>query len=236
MDRSANMFSLSRLWVASRDSLRANVVPGILLSLIGVGVVFLYYRVEGLRDTFVWIGELRARHGFLYSGLATALFGGAIPFLFLWVNRRIPPGRVLGWGVFLVVFWAIRGMEVDAFYRLQAWKFGEEPNARTISVKVLVDQFVYCPFWSAPVTTFFYAWRDAGFSWKVLRPRLGRSFLIFEVPSVLLSIWVVWIPATAIIYSLPSPLQIPLFNLVLCFYVLLVSVLSMRSGEAAPVP
>jgi hypothetical protein len=46
---------------------------------------------------------------------------------------------------------------------------------------------------------------------------------------VLLGIWVVWIPATSIIYSLPLPLQIPLFNLVLCFYVLTVSALTLRN-------
>ena len=34
----------------------------------------------------------------------------------------------------------------------------------------------------------------------------------------------VWTPATAIVYSLPTALQIPLFNLTLCFFVLLVSV------------
>jgi hypothetical protein len=48
--------------------------------------------------------------------------------------------------------------------------------------------------------------------------------LIFTVTT-----WVVWIPGTAIIYSLPSPLQIPLFNLTLCFFVILVSVFSQKN-------
>ena len=39
-----------------------------------------------------------------------------------------------------------------------------------------------------------------------------------------LTTWMVWTPATAIVYSLPTALQIPLFNLTLCFFVLLVSV------------
>jgi hypothetical protein len=36
----------------------------------------------------------------------------------------------------------------------------------------------------------------------------------------------IWIPAVSIIYSMPNELQIPLFNLVLCFWVLLLNVLN----------
>jgi hypothetical protein len=39
----------------------------------------------------------------------------------------------------------------------------------------------------------------------------------------------VWIPAVATIYSLPSALQVPLFNLVLCFWCLLISFISRAS-------
>ena len=53
-----------------------------------------------------------------------------------------------------------------------------------------------------------------------------------EVARLLLSTWLVWIPATAIIYSLPSALQVPLFSLTLCFFVLLVSVFSADQGKA----
>jgi predicted branched-subunit amino acid permease len=50
--------------------------------------------------------------------------------------------------------------------------------------------------------------------------------LIFTVTT-----WVVWIPGTAIIYSLPYPLQIPLFNLTLCFFVILVGVFSQKENR-----
>jgi hypothetical protein len=41
--------------------------------------------------------------------------------------------------------------------------------------------------------------------------------------TVLFSTWVVWIPAVSIVYSLPSALQLPIFNLVLCFWCLLLT-------------
>jgi TRAP-type C4-dicarboxylate transport system permease small subunit len=39
----------------------------------------------------------------------------------------------------------------------------------------------------------------------------------------LLATWSVWIPLMAIIYSLPLPLQFPLFSLALTFWVLLLT-------------
>jgi hypothetical protein len=46
-----------------------------------------------------------------------------------------------------------------------------------------------------------------------------------------MSTWAVWIPAVTIIYCLPAPLQIPLFNLVLCFWVLVLSFISKRPAD-----
>ena len=158
--------------------------------------------------------------------MATAIFGGLIPFLYLLAAGYVPRDKTLTWGLFFVIYWSIRGIEVDAFYRLQDWLFGSGTDWQTITTKVLIDQFVYCPFWAAPITAICYAWKSVDFSWKRLRERCNRRLVLFEIPSVLLSTWIVWIPATAIIYSLPLPLQMPLFNLVLCFFVLLVSVLN----------
>ena len=56
------------------------------------------------------------------------------------------------------------------------------------------------------------------------RQSFGQRVLV-----VVCSTWVVWIPAVAIIYSLPSALQVPLFNLVLCFWCLLMSFISRES-------
>lgn len=223
---------LRELWSTSVQGVRANLVPGLALWFVGLGVVWLYYFVDSTEGLFLTITDLKVRHGYAYSGVATALFGGLIPFAYLWCSKRVPPGCALAWALFYVIYWAIRGIEVDALYRLQAWFFGNDTQWQTILTKVLVDQFIYCPFWSAPVTAICFGWRDSGFSWTRFKPRLTSRFFLFDIPSVLLSIWIVWIPATAIIYALPLPLQIPLFNLVLCFFVLLISVLSGK--RAAP--
>jgi len=211
--------------------MKQNLVPGMVLWIIALSVVLAYYFVDASRPSFDAIVRLRQRYGYLYSGIATGIFGGLIPWLYLWTSKQIPTGRARNWGLFYVLFWALRGIEVDAFYRLQDWLFGTGPHWRTILPKVLVDQFVYCVLFSAAFTTIAYAWRDVDFSWSRLRRQLNRHLFFEDVPSVLLSTWLVWIPATAIIYALPLPLQIPLFNLVLCFFVLLVSMLNKPATE-----
>ena len=88
---------------------------------------------------------------------------------------------------------------------------------------MLLDQFVYNTFWSAPMSALASLWKESAFSWRALRSKFGLDFFTFAVPVTLMSTWVVWIPAVAIIYCLPPPLQIPPFNLVLCFWVLVLS-------------
>ena len=146
-----------------------------------------------------------------------------------WGRTHWPP---LGaWGSVHLLL-GFSGLDVDAFYRLQAWFFGSDNHWQTIVKKVLVDQFVYCILWASPVTAFFYEWKEADFSLSQWRRQWNSSDLLDKIIVFMVSTWIVWIPATAIVYSLPLPLQIPLFNLTLCFFVLLVSVFLEKKRES----
>lgn len=46
-----------------------------------------------------------------------------------------------------------------------------------------------------------------------------------------ISNWLIWIPAVSVIYMMPVDLQLPLFNIVLLFFGLLVAVLSKNERE-----
>jgi len=219
-------YSKSALWRVSVAGFRANLIPGVFLWFTGLGVVVTYYFIDSSRLFFDIVMETKSRYGYLYSFLATGFFGGLIPFLYLWGSRKIKKGMVSSYGLFFVFYWAARGTEVDAFYRLQSILFGDELDWPTVLTKVFVDQFVYCILWAAPVTAVFYGWKEYGFSWSLFLKRTTRQSFFFEVARLLLSTWLVWVPATAIIYSLPPALQVPLFSLTLCFFVLLVSVFS----------
>ena len=225
-------------WISNRqlsvrilEGLRQNFIPGIILWIMGLGLVGTYYLVGTARPLFFQIITWKQDFGYFYSAISTALFGGLIPFIFLRLTGKGDKSNLLQYGSIFVLYWAIRGVDVDAFYRLQAMFFGTGVDWRTIVCKVLVDQFVYCIFWATPVTALFYAWMDVGFSAKRLKAEKNWSEIFDLILIFTVSTWMVWIPGTAIIYSLPSPLQIPLFNLTLCFFVILVSLFGNQSKE-----
>ena len=217
------------LWARNVAAAKANLVPGLILQAVGLLVVLLYYYFEPAKSVFMSVAGFKEQHGYVYSGIATVIFGGLIPCIVHLLTGQVPSGMIRAYALFSIFFWLWRGIEVDAFYRLQAVMFGSEASATVVIKKVLVDQFVYCVLWASPVCAFFYSWRDHRFSWRSYRVTHDAKSFLVEVMSFLVATWMVWIPATAIIYSLPSPLQIPLFNLALCFFVLLMSVLGDRS-------
>ena len=222
-------------WIGNRnlkqrigEGIRVNLIPGLVLWALGGNLVIIYYMGEFSRPWFNEIISLKETYGFAYSAVSTCIFGGLIPYIFMQLTGR---DRLKGFGsgVIFLGYWAIRGIDVDAFYRLQAMVFGTEVDLLTIVAKVLVDQFVYCVVWASPITALFYTWREAGFSLKQWKGNKTWSELFDMILIFTVTTWVVWIPGTAIIYSLPSPLQIPLFNLTLCFFVILVSVFSQKN-------
>ena len=57
---------------------------------------------------------------------------------------------------------------------------------------------------------------------------MDTGFWRRTLPSVLLTNWLVWIPALALVYSLPAALQFPLFSIVMCFFILVVTVMASK--------
>ncbi|MGC4067720.1 MAG: hypothetical protein QM784_24335 [Polyangiaceae bacterium] len=202
------------------------MLPGLALQACALLVVLGYVFVPEFHSALDSVGELKVRYGYLYSAIATAFFGGLVPFLYLRLSGKIAARVAHLELIFYIGFWLWKGMEVDALYRLQSTLFGDETTFRTIATKAFVDQFVYSPIWATPTQVIFFLYKDSGFSLTNMRARLREESFPKRLIVVLISTWVVWIPTVAIVYSLPSALQIPLFNLVLCFWCLLLSTIS----------
>ena len=205
------------------DAAKKNAGPGLLLQGFALALVLLYYFHAPTRQILLKIPELRQGLGLFFPMLTAAVFGGLIPFIFMAVRKGIAPGRYLSILLFMLGFWAVNGLTVDLFYKAQALMFGDQTDAVTIVKKVLVDQFGYSVFWSAPFAVMAMHWKNCNFSFQTARQRFSRSLFTVELPSILISIWAVWIPTVAIVYSLPLALQFPLFNIVLCFWSLLLT-------------
>ncbi len=210
-------------------ALKQNLKPGLVLQAFALLILSIYFFAPAPKPVFVWFGELKAHYGYLYSFTATAFFGGLIPFLYLWLSKSLGNKSVWSVLVFYVVFWGIKGMEVDMFYRFQAQWFGNGNDWQTIITKMAADQFIYSTFWAAPGITIVYLWMESDWNLSAWKRAMNKEFFCVKIPTVVLSNWLVWTPAVCVVYAMPAELQIPLFNLVLCFWVLLLAVLNRRT-------
>ena len=126
-------------------------------------------------------------------------------------------------------------MEIDLWYRLQAHVVGSGHEVSTIVLKVFLDQFVYCPILAVPATAVVYQLVASHFDGHgLLADMRAPGWYRRRVLPVLISNLGVWVPAVAVIYALPTPLQLPLQNIVLCFFTLVVA--HQTRGPALPAP
>ena len=207
------------------EAFRRNRFPALVLQAAAGVILLLFFLVPATRPAFEGIGALKTRHGYLFSALSTMFFGGVVSWAVLWRRGRIPTGQVWAQGLFFLVFWAVQGLMVDTLYRLQGAWFGQGNDPATLFKKVLIDQGPYNLLYATPVSLCFYAWKDAGFSVDRAREALRGEFA-HRYWTIMVSAWIIWIPAVTMIYSLPAELQIPLFNLVVCFFTLVLAFVS----------
>lgn len=218
-------------WRQGLHAARVNLAPGLVLWAVAVAVVLAYYQVDTVRVVLTRLADWKTEVGLLFALVSTAVFGGVIPLLFERLRGRSVSAGVV---VFAVVFWAVKGVEVELLYRLQAFIFGHGTDPATLAKKVLVDQLVYVPCWAVPTMTVAYLWRDGGFRWTALKRRLRPGWYRRRAIPIMVANWGVWIPAVTCIYLMPLPLQLPLQNLTLCLWVLLLMVIA--RDEPPPMP
>ena len=209
-------------WRAGFHGARALLGPGLVLQAVALALVLAYYFLPAAHAPFAQLAAWRSAGGYVFSALASAVCGGVLPFLYLQLNPATRAANPWPHLFFWAGFWAWKGAEVDLLYRTLAVVFGSEPGFATVVPKVIADQFGYNLLYAAPVGNLCFAWKDAGFRWApgAADLRRGRWFARSVLP-VLLGVWAVWIPVVSCVYSLPPALQIPLFNVALCFWSLL---------------
>lgn len=214
-------------WAAGLRGARANLLPGLALQGFALALVLAYYRHAPTHALLERLAAFRVAQGFAYSIVATAIFGGVLPGLFLRLNPATRGCHDLRQNAFITAFWAYKGLEVDVWYRILAQLVGTGVDSTTVAMKMFTDQFVYCPVFAVPATVVAYAWCESHFvTAPVLADIRAPRWYVRRVLPTLISNLCVWVPAVCLIYSLPTALQVPLFNLVLCFFTLLLAHIS----------
>jgi hypothetical protein len=216
---------MSTLQSNIKTALKQNLIPGIALQVLALTIALCYFYLPSSQGLFTALGDLKSALGWKYAMVSTSLFGGIIPFIYLKLSGQITLGSFKVF-LFYSLFWAYKGIEIDLLYALQASWFGEGNDVVTLVKKVSIDQFVYGTFWAAPSMAIGFLWMESNFKFKLWWQRIDRKLWLLQIPTTLVTNWLIWLPAVTIIYAMPSQLQIPLFNLVLCFFVLLLSAIS----------
>ncbi|PCH86237.1 MAG: hypothetical protein COB88_08455, partial [Flavobacteriales bacterium] len=217
----------SRMATRTREVLHRNMIPGVILQIFVITVVGSYYLSESVAGVFDQVALMKQTYGFYFSAVSTALFGGLIPFL---VQKSRPKYRHLMptshvW--FFLILWLLKGMEIDLLYRFQAMMFGSGKDILTVLYKVGFDSFIYVPLWGLTNCAIVMAWRQMGFNF-------GRTFVLLKqsrwwtdnLMAMLITNWMIWLVAVTGIYCLPLGLQLPVQNMVLCFWCILMIFLS----------
>ncbi len=211
---------------------RANLHISLAIGLFALAVILSYYYIPIINSFFTQIASLKDSAGLRFAMISTAVFGGLLPLL-LEQLRRLPVRELNAKTLFFfLVFWMLKGVEIDLLYAGQAYIFGETPKPTTVLAKTAVDQFIYLPLWGAPTMVLAYLWLDKNFDWRRTLSSVDAGWYKKLVLPVMAVNWIIWIPAVTIIYSLPLPLQLPMQNIVLLmFAVILIFVTSQNTDQ-----
>jgi hypothetical protein len=200
---------------------KANVRPAVALWLLGLSILGAYYFTDAGRAGLERVAAVRETYGLLYAAMATATFGGLIPWLVMRSRPRSRARATAGLLVFMSVLWMIKGVEVHALYAGLALLLGDTNELPVLLGKVALDQGLYAPLYAAPSLLLAYRLHDSGYRLRSLGAVVSRRWWLDEALPVILANSAVWTPAVAMIYALPLALQLPMQNLVLCFWSLI---------------
>lgn len=209
---------------------RANFLPGMLLQCLMVIFFSAYVAHEGTRAFLAEVATFKQETGYLFAFVSYVFASALLPEVLrvaFFQGGRVGRGNV--WSFLTAApLWGTMGIVVDAFYRMQAVWFGAEADVWTVVFKVLVDQFLYSPFFATPVIVAYFYARDRGFRRAAWERIFSRRFVFEHVFPTQVAGWLVWIPGVFLIYAMPSLLQIPVAVLIQTFWILIFTTLGER--------
>lgn len=218
------------LGIRAAKSLR---VPACVLFAVAATLVAGYYTVPAVHTAMDSVSVVKRSLGFGFSFLSTMLLAGLVPWLFRMIIPSLRPKKPLRELIFALAWWGPMGLVLDAFYRLLGHLFDHRgwPLAAVVIAKVITDMGLFTPLYASPANALSHLWKDLGFSFPALRARLGRGWYRRLVLPNLIPNFLIWVPGVAFVYAMPAPLQLPMSNLIGCFWALMCLQLAARTAE-----
>ena len=210
-------------------SARANVVPMVVLWSLAGALVTGYYTVSGVAEALEPLKRWQTERGWVASFLNMFLFCGALPGVFLLVQKSLRVRHPFLMIAVQSVWSGVCGIVSGWMYDLNAHWFGTGLDFRTLTAKTAVAQFLWTPFFFVPIASLVYFWIGRDFSIRRCRNEPKAEFLWSNVSSTLIANWAIWIPCTMLVVMLPTALQVQVSGIVNAFLFLV----QLRIGRCA---
>jgi hypothetical protein len=180
------------------------------LQLLALAIVLAFFRYESVRAFCQTFARWKAAGGYVFSGVAYGLAGGAVPEIVKWLTGadRQPARQRLANGAFNFAIFYLLGMLADGLIRVLVATVGDNHRPATILVKVFTDQFIFTPVLAIPLIAIAYTWREHCFRVVPAVRSLGKAWYVSRVAPMLFPTWAYWVPMTSLMYTLPATLTI----------------------------
>ena len=201
-------------------SVKANAVPMVVLWTMAVALMLGYYRVPWVADGLKPLHEWQDAQGWVAAFLNRFVFCGILPGVFILTMKTLKVRHPLAVILAQTLWSGICGIVSEWMYELNALWFGTGIDFWTLSVKTVVCQFVWTPFFFAPVGALVYFWIGRDFSVERCREDLTSEFWMQTFLPNLLVNWAIWIPCSMLVHMFPTALQIQLTGFVNAYFCL----------------
>lgn len=208
-------------WKIGLIAARANLIPGLILQGAAFGLLAAYYWIPSVRDALDVVTRWQAQYGTAFSLASYLFFCGVVPYFFCLAVPSLRPKEPLKALFFALGFWSVMGLILPNFYAFQIFLYGNAADLRTLTLKVVTDQFGYTAVFASPCVALAHLWKDRGYRWSALKPLLGKGwYRRLVIPNLVMN-WAIWIPSLCVIYSLPAALQSHVAGLIGGFWALM---------------
>ncbi len=214
-------------------AVRANLLPGLLLQGLMAAFLFAYFTHEGTRNFLSEVATVKQEAGLAFAFFSYVVAAAVLPELLriVFFQSGRPTRRNLRSFLAAAPAWGLMGIVVDIFYRYQAMWFGDGATLASVVPKVLVDQFLFSPFFSNPVLIGYFTLAAGGFGRSAWKQVFRAGFIVEKVVPVIVAGWMIWIPGVSVVYSMPQLLQIPVAVIIQCFWVLVFTTIGERLAQ-----
>lgn len=112
--------------------------------------------------------------------------------------------------LFTAFVYALVGVLVDVFYKVQAACFGSGNEPITLALKTAVDMLIFSPFLSIPMACTLFAFYELRYDPVKMGTELRSQFYRRKIAPSLLLCWFFWTPVLVCVYAFPVALQFPI--------------------------